>query len=414
MSWKQPWLPYRQMQKAPGSIIADRTEGVRIHLKDGRTLIDGIGSWWTACHGYNHPHIKAAVIEQLNQMPHIMLGGLVHEPVLRLTDRLVKLLPGQLNHVFYSESGSVSIEIAMKMALQYWTNKGIKGRTRFLSFRDGYHGDTFGAMSVCDPEDGMHHLFQGVLADQIMVDLPRDKEKLIAFESVVANHANELAGVMVEPLVQAAAGMRFHEPETLAAIADIAKRYGLLLILDEIATGFGRTGALFAFEEATIEPDIIALSKALTGGTMPLAATVATEKIYEAFLSDDYDKALMHGPTFSGNPLGCAAANASLDLFEREPRLSQAMAIEAQLKAGLTICEDFPAVVDVRVKGAVGVVQFERCPNINVLRERFISQGVWVRPFRDVIYLMPALVINSNDLNQLIDSVILVARDAFN
>ena len=412
MSLKQPWLPYRQMQTAPTPMMAVRTEGVRIHLRDGRTLIDGIGSWWTACHGYNHPHIRQAVQKQLESMPHIMLGGLVHEPVVRLTDRLTRLLPGELNHVFYSESGSVSIEIAMKMAVQFWKNKGVAGRTRFMSFRDGYHGDTFAAMSICDPVDGMHRLFKDVLADQIIVDLPRDEQSLNALEKTISRHASELAGVIVEPLVQAAAGMRFHEPEVLTAVADIAHRYDLLLILDEIATGFGRTGKLFACEHAAIEPDIITLSKALTGGTMPLAATVASAHVYEAFLSDEYEKALMHGPTFCGNPLACAAANASLDLFETEPRLIQATTIESQLEKGLAVCRDYPGVADVRVKGAIGVVQFLHRPDINYLREQFISQGVWVRPFEDVVYLMPALNIDSDDLQQLISAVNRVVKSA--
>jgi adenosylmethionine-8-amino-7-oxononanoate aminotransferase len=400
------------MQTAPIPMMAVRTEGVRIYLRDGRTLIDGIGSWWSACHGYNHPHIRQAVQEQLEFMPHIMLGGLVHEPVVRLTDRLARLLPGELNHVFYSESGSVAIEIAMKMAVQYWKNKGISGRTRFMSFRDGYHGDTFAAMSVCDPVDGMHRLFQDVLADQIIVDLPRDEKSLSALENIISTHASELAGVIVEPLVQAAAGMKFHEPEVLAAISDITRRHDLLLILDEIATGFGRTGKLFACEHAAVEPDIITLSKALTGGTMPLAATVATGHVYEAFLSDEYEKALMHGPTFCGNPLACAAANASLDLFETEPRLMQATMIESQLEEGLAVCRGYPGVTDVRVKGAIGVVQFLHRPDINYLREQFISQGVWIRPFGDVVYLTPALNIDSDDLQQLINAVNHVVKGA--
>jgi adenosylmethionine-8-amino-7-oxononanoate aminotransferase len=400
------------MQTAPIPMMAVRTEGVRIYLRDGRTLIDGIGSWWSACHGYNHPHIRQAVQEQLEFMPHIMLGGLVHEPVVRLTDRLARLLPGELNHVFYSESGSVAIEIAMKMAVQYWKNKGISGRTRFMSFRDGYHGDTFAAMSVCDPVDGMHRLFQDVLADQIIVDLPRDEKSLSALENIISTHASELAGVIVEPLVQAAAGMKFYEPEVLAAISDITRRHDLLLILDEIATGFGRTGKLFACEHAAVEPDIITLSKALTGGTMPLAATVATGHVYEAFLSDEYEKALMHGPTFCGNPLACAAANASLDLFETEPRLMQATMIESQLEEGLAVCRGYPGVTDVRVKGAIGVVQFLHRPDINYLREQFISQGVWIRPFGDVVYLTPALNIDSDDLQQLINAVNHVVKGA--
>lgn len=399
------WLPYCQMQTAPAPHVAVRTHGVRIHLRDGRSLIDGTSSWWTACHGYNHPHISQAVAEQLRRMPHVMLGGLAHDPVLRLTDRLTALLPGELNHVFYSESGSVAVEIAMKMALQYWINRGCDGRTRFVSFRDGYHGDTFTAMSVGDPDDGMHRLFKDMLAEQVIVDLPRSAAALEALERAVAAQSDRLAGVIVEPLVQAAGGMRFHAPQVLAAVADMAHRHGLLLILDEIATGFGRTGTLFACEQAAVRPDVITLSKALTGGTIPLAATVASSRVYEAFLCDDDERALMHGPTFCGNPLACAAANASLDLFEREPRLAQAAAIEAQLAEGLAACRALPGVADVRVKGAVGVVQLTRRPDVNALRERFVAEGVWVRPFGDVVYLMPPLVIDSSDLTRLIEAV---------
>ena len=412
MNPSQLWLPYCQMHTAPAPQTAVRTEGVRIFLRDGRSLIDGTSSWWTACHGYNHPHIRHAVAEQLESMPHIMLGGLVHTPVLRLTDRLARLLPGELNYVFYSESGSVAVEIAMKMALQYWINQDISGRTRFVSFRDAYHGDTFAAMSVCDPEDGMHRLFKGVLAEQLILELPRSEAELEQFEATIAEHKSGLAGIILEPLVQAAAGMKFHDPEVLAAVADVARRHGLLLILDEIATGFGRTGTLFACEQASVEPDIVTLSKALTGGTVPLAATVATRRVYDAFLSDHYEHALMQGPTFCGNPLACAAANASLDLFEREPRLAQAAAIEAQLTDGLAGCRELPGVLDVRVKGAIGVVQLARRPDLDDLRARFIAEGVWVRPFGDVVYLMPPLVIDAGDLGRLIEAVNSVVRVA--
>ena len=404
------WLPYCQMQNAPRPLVAARTEGVRVHLEDGRCLIDGTASWWTACHGYNHPHIREAVRRQLETMPHVMLGGLVHDPVLRLTERLTELLPGRLNHVFYSESGSVAVEIAMKMALQYWINQGIAGRTRFLSFRDGYHGDTFAAMSVCDPEDGMHRLFKGALADQVSVDLPRTAAQAASLEKALARNADQLAAVVVEPLVQAAAGMKFHEPEVLARVADMARRHNLLLILDEIATGFGRTGTMFACEQAGVTPDIVTLSKALTGGTMPLAATVATEAVYGAFLSDSHDHALMHGPTYCGNPLGCAAANASLDLFESEPRLAQVANIEAQLRDELAGCVGVSGVVDVRVKGAIGVVELAGRPNVGRLREQFVGEGVWVRPFGNVIYLMPALVIDADDLQTLTGAVNRVVR----
>lgn len=399
------WLPYSQMQTAPSPLVATRTEGVRIYLEDGRCLIDGTASWWTACHGYNHPHIRDAVSRQLETMPHVMLGGLVHDPVITLTERLTELLPGPLNRVFYSESGSVSVEIGMKMALQYWINQGVSGRTRFLSFRDAYHGDTFAAMSVCDPEDGMHRLFKGALADQVIVDLPRTPDEAAALGRTLDRHAGQLAAVIVEPLVQAAGGMKFHAPHVLATVAVLARRHDLLLILDEIATGFGRTGTMFACEQAGVTPDIVTLSKALTGGTMPLAATVATESVYRAFLSDSPEHALMHGPTYCGNPLGCAAANASLVLFETEPRLAQVSAIEAQLRHELADCAGMPGVADVRVKGAIGVVELKGRPDVVRLRERFVEEGVWIRPFGNVVYLMPALVIEPDDLSALTAAV---------
>ena len=399
------WLPYRQMKTAPPPPIVARTDGVRLHLADGRVLIDGIASWWTACHGYNHPHIRAAVAAQLERMPHVMLGGLTHTPAASLAARLAALLPGDLDHVFFTESGSVAVEVALKMALQYRFNRGEPGRTRFLSFRHGYHGDTFAAMSVCDPEEGMHALFGPVLAQQLVVPLPATAESALAFERTVAAHAHELTAVILEPLVQAAGGMKLHSPETLERIAATARRFDLLLILDEIATGFGRTGTLFACEQAGVAPDIITLSKALTGGTLPLAATIANARVYDAFLSEDPAHALMHGPTFSGNPLACAAANASLDLFAAEPRLQQAAAIEAQLTQGLAACRALTGVRDVRVKGAIGVVELERAPKLEALRARFVRHGVWVRPFGTVVYLMPPLVIDPADLDTLVGAI---------
>jgi len=403
--YRHIWLPYSQMKTAPRPVDAVRTDGVRIHLADGRVLIDGVSSWWTACHGYNHPHIRAGVARQLERMPHVMLGGLVHEPALTLATRLAALLPGDLNRVFFSESGSVAVEIAMKMAVQFWLNQGASGRSRFISFRHGYHGDTTGAMSVCDPDEGMHALFHGILPAQHVLELPRDEATFEAFERFLAGHADDVAAVILEPLVQAAGGMKFHTPAVLGRIAALCKRYDVLLILDEIATGFGRTGSLFACEQADVCPDIITLSKALTGGTVPLAATVASDRIFEGFLSDRFDHALMHGPTFTGNPLACAAANASLDLFEREPRLDQARAIEAALADGLQDCAGLRGVVDVRCRGAIGVVQLDRVPDLNALRGRFIAEGVWVRPFADVVYLMPPLVIGMEDLATLTAAV---------
>jgi adenosylmethionine-8-amino-7-oxononanoate aminotransferase len=405
MSLSNVWLPYTQMQTAPAPLLVERTEGVRIHLADGRTLIDGTSSWWTACHGYNHPRILRAVEEQLARMPHVMLGGLVHEPATTLAKRLSHLLPGRLQHVFFSESGSVAVEVAMKMALQFRINRGERQRVRFLSFRNAYHGDTTGAMSVCDPEEGMHALFGPVLPQHVIAPIPADAESKALFERLLEEHARTLTAIIVEPLVQAAGGMKFHSPETLATIAACARRYDLLLVLDEIATGFGRTGSLFACEQAGVTPDIITLSKALTGGTLPLAATVATDEVFAAFLAEDPAKALMHGPTFMGNPLGCAAANASLDLFAEEPRLRQVAAIEAQLAEGLAPCRALPVVRDVRVKGAIGVVQLARAANNVRLRQRLVEHGVWVRPFGDVMYLMPPFVIEPADLDVLIRAV---------
>ena len=399
------WLPYRQMKTAPPPLVVERTDGVRLYLADGRELIDGIASWWTACHGYNHPHIRAAIAAQLERLPHVMLGGLAHAQALSLAERLAGLLPGDLAHVFFTESGSVSVEVAMKMALQYRANRGEHARARFVSFRGAYHGDTFAAMSVCDPEEGMHRKFGPMLHEQLVLALPQDEASTREFERQVAAHAHELTAVIIEPLVQAAGGMRFHSAETVARVAATAKRFDLLLIFDEIAVGFGRTGTMFACEQAGVVPDIITLSKALTGGTMPLAATVANARVYDAFLSNDADKALMHGPTYAGHALACAAANASLDLFEAEPRLAQVAAIGAQLERGLAACRGLRGVRDVRVKGAIGVVQLEREPKLEALRARFVRHGVWVRPFGDVVYLMPPLVIGNEDLATLTEAV---------
>jgi len=394
------------MATAPEPLQVARTEGVYIELTDGRRLIDGCASWWTACHGYNHPHIRNAVETQLKKMPHVMLGGLVHEPVLKLAQRLAKILPGDLEHVFFSESGSVAVEVALKMALQYWINRGERRRRRFACFRHAYHGDTFAAMAVCDPEEGMHALFKGVLVEQVVLEVPSSAADCARFDRTLAERAPELAGLIIEPLVQAAGGMKFHTPETLAHIVASARRHGLLVIFDEIATGFGRTGTMFACEQAEVVPDIITLSKALTGGTLPLAATVARRHVYEAFLSNDPRKALMHGPTFAGNALACAAANASLDLFESEPRLEQVAAIEAQLAAGLERCRSLPGIADVRVKGAIGVVELKNPPDLDALRARFVEVGVWVRPVGNVVYLMPPLTIGEVDLQALIDAVV--------
>ncbi len=405
------WLPYTQMKTANPPLAVARTEGTRIFFEDGRELVDGIASWWTACHGYNHPHIRAAVEKQIALLPHIMLGGLVHEQALTLARRLSDLLPGDLSRVFFSDSGSVAVEVAMKMATQYWLNKGVRGRGKFLAFKGGYHGDTIATMAVCDPEEGMHALFAGLLPEHYVIDLPRDEESIAAFDSFAARHAGEIAGILVEPLVQGAGGMLFHDAPVLQHLRRAADKHDLLLIFDEIFTGFGRTGTLFACDAAQVTPDIITLGKGLTGGTLPLAATVASRKIFDAFWSDDPAKALMHGPTYMGNALACAAANASLDLFESEPRLLQAAEIGKQMAKVLGRCIGLPGVKDVRAKGAVGVVELERIDNLNGLKRRLVEQGVWVRPFRNIVYLTPALTISQEDLAMLTNAIVNVLKN---
>jgi adenosylmethionine---8-amino-7-oxononanoate aminotransferase len=402
----QIWLPYAQMKTATPPLAVTATEGCRIRLADGRELIDGMASWWTACHGYNHPHIRAAIERQLAAMPHVMFGGLVHEQALTLARRLVvRLAPSNLDRVFFSDSGSVAVEVALKMAVQFWLNRGVRGRTQFLAFTGAYHGDTTGAMAVSDPQGSMHAAFRGLLPEQITVDLPVDEASTAKFEATLERHADTLAAIIVEPLVQGAGGMRFHDAAVLRTLRAAAHRYQLLLIFDEIFTGFGRTGALFACQEAEVVPDIITLSKALTGGTLPLAATVARRHVFEAFWSDDPAHALMHGPTFMANALACAAANASLDLFAIEPRLDQVANIAGALAAGLEPCRTLPGVKDVRVKGAIGVVELERIENLNALRQRFVAEGVFIRPFGNIVYLTPAFTIAEDELGQLTDAV---------
>ena len=405
------WLPYAQMKTVAAPLPVLRTEGARIVLADGRELVDGIASWWTACHGYNNPHIRRAVEAQLVQMPHIMFGGLVHAQPLQLARRLATLLPGDLARVFFSDSGSFAVEVALKMAAQYWINRGQSSRTRFVSFRGGYHGDTAWAMAVCDPEIGMHGPLANLAPSHPVVELPHDEETAYALDRVLERYNDELAGIIVEPLVQGAGGMKFHDAAVLKRMRALADKHEVLLIFDEIFTGFGRTGSMFACEQAGIVPDIITLSKAITGGTLPLAATVATRKVFDAFWADDPQKALMHGPTFMANALACAAANASIDLFEREPRLKQVGDIAAALAQGLAPCRELPHVKDVRVKGAIGVVQLDHIGDLNAIRRRFIDLGVFVRPIGNIIYLTPAFTISAADLEMLTDAVVKVVRE---
>ena len=353
------WMPYTQMRTAPLPLPVVATEEVYLVLADGRRLIDGLASWWTACHGYNHPHIARRIAAQLEVMPHVMLGGIHHEGAVTLAGRLAEILPGDLSHVFFSDSGSVAVEVAMKMAAQRWRNQGEAARNRFVTFRHAYHGDTTGAMSLCDPERSMHAHFKGFLLEQYSQPIPETEAEQAAFAAFLAGRREELAAVVIEPLVQGAGGMRFHSPAALAAVARITREAGLLLIADEIATGFGRTGSMFACEQADVVPDIMCLGKALTGGALGMAATVATGEVFASFCGDDDSLALMHGPTYMANPLACAAAHGSLDLFEEQPRPRQAKEMEVALDEQLAVCRDISGVVDVRTRGAIGVVQVE-------------------------------------------------------
>ena len=384
---------------------ATGTDGARITLGDGSVLIDGVGSWWTNVHGYNHPRIVDAVTAQLSAMPHVMLGGLVHEQAALLAERLAKLTPGDLSRAFFCESGSVSVEVAMKIAVQFWRNKFGEQRSKFVYFRGGYHGDTFATMSLCDPDEGMHVFFAGALAEQYLTELPEDDQSIDALKKLLAAH-KDIAGVIVEPLIQGAGGMRMHDEDCLRALRQLCDEANTLLICDEIFTGFGRTGAMFACEKAAITPDIMTLGKALTGGVAPLAAAIASDHVYEAFHDDDLSKALMHGPTYTGHALACAAANASIDLFETEPRLSQVAAIEAQLSAELSSLRDDGRVRDVRVMGAVGAVETRDDFDIDQARAWFIERGFFIRPIGRVIYLTPTYVIAPEDLSGLTGAIV--------
>jgi adenosylmethionine-8-amino-7-oxononanoate aminotransferase len=385
--------------------------GVRLRLADGRELIDGMSSWWCAIHGYRHPRLDAAVRDQLEQMAHVMFGGLTHEPALRLAERLTALAPAGLERVFFADSGSVSVEVAIKMALQYQRAVGRPERSRLFTVRGGYHGDTFGAMAVCDPVGGMHSLFRGALPEHVFAerptdgfDAPLDAGWADHVVELMDRHAHELAAVIVEPVVQGAGGMRFHSPECVALLRHLCDEYGLLLIADEIATGFGRTGALFACEHAGISPDVMCVGKALTGGYMTLAATLCTPAVAEK-ISAGEGGALMHGPTFMANPLACAVALASLDLLAEDRWREDVVRIERGLREGLRPALERPGVADVRVLGAIGVVQLEREVDVAAATTAAVEQGVWLRPFRDLVYVMPPYLIGEDDLVRLVDAI---------
>jgi len=391
---------------------------VRLRLADGSELIDGMASWWCAIHGYRHPALDAAAAEQLGRMAHVMFGGLTHEPAVLLAERLTALSPEGLERVFFADSGSVSVEVAIKLCLQYQRALGRGQRTRLLTVRGGYHGDTAGAMAVCDPVTGMHSLFAGMLCQHVFAERPPDgfaeplhEHWAANVEALAAQHAHELAGVIMEPVVQGAGGMRFHSPECVALMRRVCDEHGLLLVLDEIATGFGRSGAMFASEHAGVSPDVMCVGKALTGGYMTLAATLCTPAVAEA-LSGGEGGALMHGPTFMANPLACSVALASLELLADGAWRRRVTAIEAGLRTGLAPARELPGVADVRVLGAIGVIEMEREVDVAAASAAAVSRGVWLRPFGKLIYAMPPYVIGEEDLARVATAMIAAAEAA--
>lgn len=401
------WHPYSSLTQPLPTYSVSSAQGVRLRLADGRELIDGMASWWSVIHGYNHPTLNAALTAQMEKMAHVMFGGIIHEPAALLAKTLADITPTPLQKIFFCDSGSVAVEVAIKMALQYWQSVGKPRKTRLLTVRGGYHGDTFAAMSVCDPVTGMHHLFSGMLVPQLFAEAPGcgfadvwNERYIAGFERMIRTQAPDIAAVILEPIVQGAGGMHFYSPSYLRRVRELCDAHAVLLIADEIATGFGRTGKLFACEWAAISPDILCLGKALTGGYLTLAATLCTEDVSNGICHGEAG-VFMHGPTFMANPLACAVANASIELLLASPWQQRIVAIEAQLRAELEPCRQYAGVADVRVLGAIGVVEMKKPVDVAALQRQFVDAGVWIRPFGKLVYLMPPYVISREDLGRI-------------
>ncbi len=395
------WHPYGPMPNSMTPLVVESARGVRLRLDDGRELVDGMSSWWAAIHGYRVPFIDAAVTEQLAKMSHVMFGGLTHEPAVRLAKTLVDITPSGLEHVFLADSGSVSVEVAIKMCLQYWRSLGRPAKRRLATWRGGYHGDTFHPMSVCDPEGGMHSLWGDVLPRQLFAGPPPvafEQSYVDELEAALAAHAGELAAVIVEPVVQGAGGMRFHHPGYLRVLRELCDRHGILLVFDEIATGFGRTGELFAADHVGVTPDVMCVGKALTGGYLTLGAALCTAEVARGISTGEVP-VLAHGPTFMGNPLACAVASASIELLLGSDWRSNVYRIETLLKKGLEPAIGAPGVKDVRVRGAIGVIQLSQNVDVAAVTRRAVANGVWLRPFRDLIYAMPPYICADDEIS---------------